>query len=218
MESLASTRAKIFRLLLDAPRTVEELAKATSVTKNAVRSQIALLQRDGIVEIQGTVKTGRRPAARYGLRPGSDVQFSKAYPLVFSALVRTLGKDLPDEEFKRLMARLGKELAGSVPRPAGSPNERIEGVIGVLKSMGSAAEATKEGKDVVITSPSCPISAAVSVDPRVCGAMEAFVGNMTGLPVRECCRHGERPGCRFEIKIPEDDKSPAHPGEQGNRQ
>ncbi len=97
VKTLATTREKILRLLLDAPRTIDELAKATSVTKNAVRSQIALLQREGLVEIKGTVKTGRRPAARYGIRPGADVQFSKAYPLVLSALVRSLAKDLPDE-------------------------------------------------------------------------------------------------------------------------
>ncbi len=111
------------------------------------------------------------------------------------------------------MAHLGKELAGSFPRPSGSTNERIESLVGALRSMGSSAEAKKEGEDVVITSPTCPISAAVSMDPRVCGAMEAFVHDMTGLPVRERCRHGERPGCRFEIKIPENDNAPDFPGE-----
>ena len=201
----ATTRAKIFRFLLEAPRTIEELAKATSVTKNAIRAQIALLQREGIVEIQGTVKSGRRPAARYGLRAGSDVQFSKAYPLVFSALIRSLAKDLSDEEFKGLMSRLGKDLAGSVPRPPGSPKERIENVVGVLKSLGSPAQAREEDEDVVITSPACLISAAVSADARVCGAMETFIREMTGLPVQECCQHGERPACRFKIKIPKDD-------------
>ncbi len=209
----ASTRAKIFRLLLDAPRTIEELAKATAVTKNAVRAQIALLRGEGIVEIQGAVKGSRRPAARFGLRPGSDVQFSKAYPLIFAALIRSLARDLPDEEFKALMARLGKDLAGSVPRPNGSPKERIESALAVLKSLGSPAEAIKEGKDVVITSPTCPISAAVSADARVCGAMEAFMGEMTGLPVRECCQHGQRPACRFKIKIPKKDSSPGPVGE-----
>src|SRR5512139_1400321 len=134
LDSPASTRAKIIRLLLDAPRTIEELAKATSVTKNAVRAQIALLQREGVVEVQGAAKSVRRPAARYGLRPGSDVHFSKAYPLVLAALIDSLAKDLPDKEFKDLMRRLGKQLAGSAPRPSGIWKERVENAVAVLKS------------------------------------------------------------------------------------
>lgn len=204
LESPASTRGKIIRLLLDAPRTIEELAKGTSVTKNAVRAQIALLLREGIVEIQGTAKSTRRPAARYTIRPGSDVHFSKAYPLVLSALIQTLAKDLPDEKFKDLMHRLGKQLASSVPRLSGSPAERIQNLITVLKSMGSPAQAKREDKDIVIMSPACLISGAVSADARVCSAMEAFAHEITGLPVRECCQHGQRPACRFKINLPKD--------------
>ncbi len=208
LDSPGSTRAKIIRLLLDAPRTIEELAKATSVTKNAIRAQIALLQREDVVEIQGAAKSARRPAARYGLRPGSDVHFSKAYPLVLTALIHSLAKDLSDMEFKDLMRRLGKHLASSTPRPSGSSKERIDNAVAVLKSMGSPAQARREGKDVVITSPTCPISAAVSADDRVCDAMEAFIHEITGLPVQECCQHGERPACRFNIKLPKNDGSP----------
>ncbi len=202
LESPATTRGKIIRLLLDAPHTVEELAKATSVTKNAVRAQIALLLREGVVEVQGTSKSARRPAARYTIRPGSDVHFSKAYPVVLSALVKTLAKDLPDEKFKDLMSRLGKHLASSVPRPSGNPEEKIQNLLAVLKSMGSPAQAKREDQDIVIVSPACLISAAVSSDARVCGAMETFIHEMTGLPVRECCQHGQRPACRFRIKLP----------------
>ncbi len=202
LENPATTRGKIIKLLLDDSRTVEELAKATSVTKNAVRAQIALLLREGVVEVQGTSKSARRPAARYTIRPGSDVHFSKAYPLVLSALIRTLAKDLPDEKFKDVLRRLGKHLASSVPRPSGNSEEKIQNLLAVLKSMGSPAQAKREDQDIVIVSPACLISAAVSSDARVCGAMEAFIHEMTGLPVRESCQHGQRPACRFRIKLP----------------
>ncbi len=202
LDSPVSTRGRIVRHLLDGPRTIEELAQATSVTKNAVRSQIALLQTEGVVEIQGATKSTRRPAARYALRPGSDVHFSKAYPLVLSALIQRLAKELPDEQFKDLMRRLGQHLAASVPRPSGSPEDRIQNAVAVLKSMGSPAQAKREDEDIVIMSPACLISAAVSADARVCGAMEAFVRGITGLPVRECCERRQRPACRFKIKLP----------------
>ncbi len=204
LEGPAGTREKVISLLLEGPRTVSELAKSTSITNNAVRAQIALLQRDGIVQVEGTAKTARRPAARYALRRGSEVHLSKAYPAVLSALVRSLAEDLPDDKFRDLMQRLGRQLASSAPRPSGTPEERIQNVLAVLKSMGSPAQVMTEGKDIVITSPACLISEAVSADARVCGAMEAFAHELTGLPVQECCQRGERPACRFKIELPKD--------------
>jgi len=105
------------------------------------------------------------------------------------------------------MRGLGKHLAGSAPRPSGSSRERIENAVAVLKSMGSPAQAKREDKEVIITSPTCPISAAVSADARVCDAMETFMHEITGLPVQECCQHGERPACQFKIKVPKNDGS-----------
>ena len=52
-EKYAGTRGRIIRLLLKSQETVESLAAELGVTKNAVRSQLALLQREGIVEVNG---------------------------------------------------------------------------------------------------------------------------------------------------------------------
>src|SRR5512143_2694527 len=116
-EKPAGTRDRIVRLLLKRQHTIEDLAKKIEVTENAVRAQIALLQREGIVEIQGEVKGTRRPAAVYGLRPGADVHFSKAYPVILSHLIHVLAKKLDQTEFRTVMRELGQRLARSAPRP-----------------------------------------------------------------------------------------------------
>lgn len=201
-EKPAGTRDRIVRLLLKRRHTIEALAKKIEVTKNAIRAQIALLQREGIVEIQGEVKGPRRPAAVYGLRPGADVHFSKAYPVILSHLVRVLAQRLSQDEFRTVMRELGQQLAGAVPRNAGDPRERIRGALKFLKMLGSVAEMTQENGKVVISSYGCPIAEAVTADARSCIAMEALLKELTGLPVAEHCDHGERPSCRFEIKVP----------------
>src|SRR5512144_2580696 len=119
MEKPEGARDRIVRRLLERRNTIEALASKLGVTENAVRAQIALLQREGIVEIQGAVKGTRRPAAVYGRRPGADIHFSKAYPVFLSQLVRALAQKLSQTEFRSVMRDLGKRLAGSVPRPAG---------------------------------------------------------------------------------------------------
>ena len=201
-EKPAGTRDRIVRLLLKRQHTIEALAKKIEVTENAVRAQIALLQREGIVEIQGEVKGTRRPAAIYGLRPGADVHFSKAYPVILSHLVRVLAQRLSQDEFRIVMRELGQRLARAVPRTSGDPRERIRGALKFLKMLGSVAEMTEANGKVVISSYGCPIAEAVTADARSCIAIEALLKELTGLPVAERCDHGERPICRFEIKVP----------------
>jgi predicted ArsR family transcriptional regulator len=204
MEKPAGTRDRIIRLLLKRQQTIEALAKKLEITENAVRAQIALLQREGLVEIQGEVKGTRRPAAVYGLRPGADVHLSKAYPVILSQLVRVLAQKLSQDEFRTVMRELGQRLAGAVPRPSGDPRERIRAALRFLKMLGSVAEMTEENGKVVISSYGCPIAEAVTADARSCIAMEALLKELTGMPVAERCDHGERPSCRFEIKVPAD--------------
>ncbi len=202
-EKPAGTRDRIMRLLLKRQHTIESLATELGVTKNAVRAQIALLQREGIVDIEGEVKGPRRPAAIYGLRPGADIHFSKAYPVILSHLVQVLATKLDQTEFRTVMRELGTRLARSAPRPSGSPRERIRTALNFLKILGSDAEMTEADGKIVISSYGCPIAEAVTADVRSCIAMEALLKELTGLPVAEHCDHGEQPRCRFEIKVPD---------------
>ena len=211
IEQMSSTRERILMLLASRPHTIEELAKEISVTKNAVRAQIAFLAREGIVEIQGVFKSARRPGALYGLSPGSDLSFSRAYPVVLSHLIHVLANQLPQEAFMAVMQELGQRLAGSTPRPSGDPQERIRAALKFLKTLGSLGQMTQEDGKVIITSLVCPIARAVAVDARVCTAMETLLRELTGLPVEERCNRAEQQGCRFIIKVPRDNKSPLRP-------
>jgi len=201
-EKHTGTRGRITELLLKDQRTVEGLAEALGVTRNAVRAQIALLQREGVVEVQGQLKGTRRPAAVYGIRAGAEVGSSLAYSIVLTGLVRVLGDRLPSRPFASIMRDVGQGMAAAVPRPAGSARERAIGAVDVLRSLGSLAEMSEEDGKFVIRGNGCPISRAVQADVRSCAAMETFLSTLTGLPVTERCDHGERPACRFEIKVP----------------
>ena len=195
------TRDRIVRLLLKKPQTIEELAAQLDVTENAVRAQIALLQRDRTVEVQGSVKSGRRPAAVYGVQAGADLHISRAYPAVLAHLVKVLADRMPQKEFKAVLKELGKELAASAPRVSGDARQRVGGAVRYLRSLGSLAEMTEEKGRIVITSSGCPIGQVVANDRRACLAMEALIGQLTGLPVAEHCDHSAHPRCRFEITV-----------------
>ena len=155
------------------------------MSKNAVRAQIGTLEREGIVEFQGMFKGARRPAAIYGLSPGSDLYFSKAYPAVLSHLILVLANKLPHEEFMAVMQELGQRLASSTARPSGGPHERVQAAIKFLRALGSLAQMTEEDGKIIITGCVCPIARAVAADARACTAVEALLRELTGLPVEE---------------------------------
>jgi len=199
-EEHLSTRDRIIRLLLKEQQTVETLAQALGVTRNAVRAQIALLQRDRIVEVQGELKKNRRPAAVYGIRADAEVGPSLAYAAVLAELVRVLRDRLPTRQFGSVMRTVGSGMAAAHPRPSGSVQERVDGALHVLHALGARADLRRKNGTLVIEGSGCPISRVVQTDERACKVMEVFLAGLTGLPVTERCEHGERPNCRFEIE------------------
>ena len=201
-EKRGLTRDRIVGFLLKHPCTIAQLAEGLDVTPNAVRAQMALLEREGIVEVQGALKGTRRPSAVYGIRAGAEVRPSRAYPAFVSALVGVLGRKLTDKAFASVMQELGKQLADAAPKSTGDPRQRVEAALRFLASLGSVADmAVAKGK-IVVTGHGCPIAKAIEADERSCIAMARLLQELTGLPVAEHCDHGAHPSCRFEITIP----------------
>jgi predicted ArsR family transcriptional regulator len=194
------TRERIIRLLLSRRLTIDALAKEIGVTRNAIRAQIALLRREGLVEPRGSVRGSRRPSVLYGLPPGGEVELSRAYPMVVSGLVAVLSRDLAPRAFDRVMRKMGSQLALAAPRASGSTAHRVAEAAAFLRQLGSEAQVSRTAGAWVIRTDGCPISAAVTADDRVCIAMASMLQELTGLRVGECCAHDERPRCRFQLR------------------
>lgn len=201
-EKITDTRERIIRILRRGHRTIEELAAELGITKNAVRSQINLLKGEGIVEPQGSMPSGRRPAAVYGIRAGADTSFSKAYPVILSQLVQVLADKLSNEQFSATIQELGVRLAGLAPRSSGTLKERLRNTVNFLESLGSMVDVTEKKGKIIIKGYGCPITGAVEADGRLCIAMAAMIGKLVGLPATEKCNRDNEPACCFEIKLP----------------
>jgi predicted ArsR family transcriptional regulator len=101
-----STRGKIVTLLRRSGRTVEELARALSLTDNGVRAHLAVLERDGIVRQRGSVRRssgGGKPAYVYGLTEQAEDLFPKAYEPALRRLLDVLSERLGSGESEALL-------------------------------------------------------------------------------------------------------------------
>lgn len=193
------TRGRIVALLRRAARTVEELAAALDLTDNAVRAQLAAMERDGLVRQRGERKGTRKPAVEYELDPEAETALSRAYVPLVGALIRVLATQLPHAELERVLREAGQRAAGALPRPGGDPEERVRAAGRVLDGLGGLTEIEADDGGWTIRSAGCPLAELVGKHPETCIALEALVAELTSLPVREACDRGQRPACRFEV-------------------
>jgi predicted ArsR family transcriptional regulator len=196
---LQGTRGRIVALLRRAPCTVEELAAALDLTDNAVRAQLAAMERDGLVRQRGARKGTRKPALEYELDPEAETSLSRAYVPLVEALVEVLAGWLSRQDLEELLQEAGRRAAQALPRPAGEPAERVRAASRVLDELGGLTEVEAAGDGWTIRSAGCPLAELVGKRPETCRALKALVAELTRLPVREVCDRAERPRCRFEI-------------------
>src|SRR5690349_17577434 len=94
----ASSRGRIIRLLRRAGQTVNDLAAALGLTDNAVRANLARLERDGLVRQAGSRPSVRKPETVYDITPEAERLFARAYAPLLDALVAVLEAKLPEAE------------------------------------------------------------------------------------------------------------------------
>jgi len=191
-------------LLRRTGRTVEEFAQALGLTDNGVRAHLATLERDGIVQQQGTVSRsgGGKPAYVYELTPEAEALFPKAYSPVLRRLLDVMANQLGPEETEALLRAVGRRLAGERVVPQSGLRTRLEATVGVLNELGGLAELEERDGAFVIRGYSCPLSAVSPDHPEVCRMAETLLTDLAGAPIYEHCDRGERPRCCFEVTTP----------------
>lgn len=199
----AATRGRIVALIRRSVGEVEAIAHELDISPNAVRIHLAALERDGIVCRSGVRRTSNvgKPPTLYQIRSDAAPLFSRAYAPVLRALLDELAAQLSPEGAEALMQAVGRRLAGTVGQPAtGGLNARVRAAVGLLNSLGGEAQAEPAEDAIMIRGVTdCPMAAVVSPHPELCRVLEALLSQFMGVSVRECCDHGDRPRCCFQV-------------------
>jgi predicted ArsR family transcriptional regulator len=199
-EIIGETRARLLRLLRRSQQTITGLADTLGLTDNAVRTHIAALERDGMVEHVGSQReTGGKPARVYSLTGEGEELFPKAYALVLGGLVEEIARADGPERAAALLSEVGRRVAAGAPR-WGDPESRLAAAAAALRSLGGDLEVQQTDRGYRLKGYGCPLSAVTAGHPEVCELARALVEELTGQPVVECCDRGERPRCSFLIE------------------
>jgi predicted ArsR family transcriptional regulator len=194
------TTSKLLSLLRRSRLTITALADALHLTDNAVRTHIAALERDGIVEHVGTERgTGGKPARVYGLTGEGEELFPKAYALVLGGLVEELARVDGWERATTLLRAVGQRAAPAASAASADREGRVAAAATALRSLGGDVEVQRTERGYTLQGYGCPLSAVTMKHPEVCALARALVEEITGQSVTECCERNGRPRCRFRI-------------------
>jgi predicted ArsR family transcriptional regulator len=198
---LASSRLRVLDRLRHAPQTVAQLASGLGVTGNAVRSQLAALEREGLIRRGDPRRTTRRPSLTYRLAPGVETMFCQGYIPFLDELLHVLAGTLQPRKLNDAMRTVGRRL--SVPQAPPSLAARVAAVAALLDDMGGVTEVKTRrngGVTYVIHGTSCPFDAVARSHPSVCIAIESLVAAATGARSRQSChRVADKAHCRIEV-------------------
>jgi predicted ArsR family transcriptional regulator len=200
---LASTRGKIVRLLRRAKQSVNELAAALALTDNAVRANLARLERDGLVQQAGVRPSFRKPESIYDITPEAERLFGKAYAPVLATVLAVMEAGLDEPKMNAQLREVGRRLAAPhLPSLAGlTPTQRADRALQIMEDLGGLADLEqRDGGELYIRGHGCPFSQVVAEHPNLCLVAEAMLSELLGRAVKEQCDRGERSKCCFAIE------------------
>lgn len=199
---LDTSRGRIVSLLRTGGLTAENIASTIGLTRSAVRIQIAAMERDAVVRRVGKRAGTTRPSYVFELTPDVEHLLSKAYIPVLTHLVDVFAESLSAEQVETLLRRTGKALAGEFQAKdlSGGLKGRVAKASELLNEHLGALTRVETNGGIVIRGAGCPLSALTGKHRGLCLAMESFVAEIVGVPVRECCDREDRPRCCFEIE------------------
>lgn len=193
------TRAKLLSLLRRSRQTITGLAAELGLTDNAVRTHIAAMGRDGIVEQVGTQRdTGGKPARVYALTKEGEELFPKAYALVLGGLVEEIARQEGRERATALLRMVGAQVAAGHKIPD-DVEARVQAAAAALRGLGGDVEVQRTETGWRLQGFGCPLSAVTAEHPEVCALAKAIIEEITGQPVTECCERAARPRCGFAV-------------------
>ncbi len=199
---VGETQVEMLRLLRRSRQTITSLADALRLTDNAVRTHVAALEREGVVEHVGTQRdTGGKPARIYDLTSEGEELFPKAYALVLGGLVEEIARSEGEGRAVELLRAVGRRVGAGVPASDGT-EARAKAAAAALRSLGGDLEVTAADGGWRLKGYGCPLSAVTAGRPEVCALAQALVEEITGRPVTECCDRGARPRCGFQVAGP----------------
>ena len=195
------SRDRILELLLrsDLPLSVQSLASAVGISRNAAHQQVTALEREGLIERASAIRTKGRPSQGFQLSTAGKATFPRQYSLLAKQLLGELSQILGPAELHVAMQRIGKSLAATLSDKVGA-NADEDLIAGLMRELGYESRVVNGEGGLEIEAHNCVFHDLAKADPAICEVDLALLETLSGRSVdhRRCMARGEG-SCRFSF-------------------
>ncbi|MBV8748747.1 MAG: helix-turn-helix domain-containing protein [Candidatus Eremiobacteraeota bacterium] len=210
-----STRGKIVGALRERrSASAFDLAEQFGLSPNAIRQQLVVLERDGLVAGHSVRRGKTKPTVEYSLTHEAERYFPQRYDKMLNAVLREIRTAGGDEAVKAVFERIGKRSAEKLNADGTKPPEqRLATLVAALRSSGVTAELRKAADGtIVLHEHNCPYASVVAENPECCSAIHTILCSVAPGKtehVESIATGGNE--CRFEINVDPSDRKTATP-------
>ena len=197
-----TTRNSIMNLLRrQGQMTAGEMSDALGIGAVGVRQHLALLERDGLVDVAGVRRGLGRPSNLYALTARADSLFPKHYDRFAVDMLGYLGATGGPSAVSALLdRRRGDMFARYEPRLRGKGREaQVSELCQILNEQGYMCqyELLADGS-FVLTEHNCPVDCIAREHPQLCSQEIRLYEDLLGVPLQRdttiaagatCCRY-----------------------------
>jgi predicted ArsR family transcriptional regulator len=198
-----TTRGKIVsELRRRGSASATDLARSFGLSANAVRQQLVVLERDGLVAETPVRRGPTKPTYEFSLTTDADKLFPQAYDKMLTAVLRELraqfGSAGVAQVFDGLSRRAIERARLSVT--ASEPEAKVAQLTEMLRKSGVVAEYSLIDGGFALHEHNCPYSSTAKEHPEVCQVIHQVIDETIGGEhlQTESLAHGGKE-CRFEL-------------------
>jgi predicted ArsR family transcriptional regulator len=200
-----STRGKIVAALREqGSASAFDLAGRFELSPNAIRQQLVILERDGLIAGRSVRRGKTKPTVEYSLTPAAARYFPQRYDKMLNAVLREIREAVGGEAVAAVFDRIGKRSAERLEADASAGiEEKLHSLVASLRASGVRAELTRsEHGTLTLHEHNCPYASVVAENPEACGAIHTIldaVAHGKSEHVESIATGGTE--CRFEISV-----------------
>jgi len=205
-ENIGLRRQQILKLLLEnkAGLSIDQIARALAISRNAVQQHFSVLERDGYIQAGELNKTAGRPVRSFVLTQAGINRFPKQYAWFSELILTDLKNELGSEAFQRYMHKLGSNLSQSLlPQFEGKQtDERVEALVSVMDGLGFNARHTTDSgtTEQAIEAYNCIYHDLAQKHEELCEFDRTLITTLLGKAIdHEVCMAKDGAVCRFKI-------------------
>ena len=205
-ERIRPRQHQILNLLLEnkAGLSIDEIATALNISRNAVQQHFVVLERDGYIRADLLNKTAGRPVRLFVLTEAGINSFPKQYAWFSELILTDLKNELGSEAFQRYLHKLGSNLSQSLlPQFKGKEiDERIEALLNVMDGLGFNTKnmTGSDGNERTIEAYNCIYHDLAQKHEEICEFDRALMSSLLDKDIDHvACMAKGGVVCRFNI-------------------